>query len=173
MPIYKDPLQLPKRTTASTRIRDLYATETGGIAKIQFNTASGTVGQVATATTTGSADKDVMRFKTSTGNFETVAANVIGAVITRVASGTTDTLVAADVGKEVRLTNAATKVVTVPVTATLGVDFICAIYNYGAGAATITPASGVTLRNLSGTLAQYKTLTIRAVGTDEYQIEGA
>jgi hypothetical protein len=89
----------------------------------------------------------------------------------RTAAGTTDTLLVTDVGKELRYTNASAKVVTVPATSTLGTNFVCALYNSGAGNLTFTPAGGVTLRG-SGNLAQYATCSIRAVGTDVYQITG-
>lgn len=90
-------------------------------------------------------------------------------LVTRTASGTTDTVLAADVGKEVRCTNAAAKEVTIPGTAVLGEDFICAYCNLGAG--DLTFASSATIRN-DGTVEQYKTVTLRAIGADEYLLTG-
>ena len=85
-------------------------------------------------------------------------------------SGTTYSPVASDKGKEIRATNAAAKTITIDPTGTLGTDFICSIANLGAGALTISPGSGVTLRNNSGTVAQYKSAVVRAIGTDEYLV---
>lgn len=101
-----------------------------------------------------------------------VASKADKANVARTFTGTTETIVATDLNKELRASNASAKTVTIPATATLGINFVCAIYNYGAGALSFSPASGVTLRPSSGTLAQYKTVTIRAVGADEYQITG-
>lgn len=84
-------------------------------------------------------------------------------------SGTTYTLQASDDGGQVRATNAGAKVVTVPPTATLGTGFIGSVVNLGAGALTFDPGSGVTLRQ-SGSVAQYRSVTIVAIGTDEYLI---
>lgn len=85
-------------------------------------------------------------------------------------SGTTDTLAVADQGFEKRYTNASAKVVTVPATATLGANFICAIANLGAGDLTFTPDGGVTIRNNPASVGQYKNAVIRAIGTDEYLV---
>ena len=57
-------------------------------------------------------------------------------------SGTTYTVVASDSGKLVSITNASAMTITLTAAATVGVTFRCAIQNRGAGALTVTPASG-------------------------------
>lgn len=85
-----------------------------------------------------------------------------------VQSGTSYSLVIGDKGKDVRMSNAAAKTVTIDPTGTLGLDFLASVSNLGAGPLTIAPGSGVTLRNNVWKLAQYKHAIIRAIGTDEY-----
>ncbi|MGD9599942.1 MAG: hypothetical protein AB7P94_16890 [Steroidobacteraceae bacterium] len=60
-------------------------------------------------------------------------------------TGTSYTLQASDTGKVVELTNAAAITVTMP--NSLAVGFCCTIVQGGAGAVTLTPASGATRRN--------------------------
>lgn len=60
-------------------------------------------------------------------------------------TGTSYTLVAADTGKIVELTNAAAITLTMP--NDLPVGWCCTVVQGGAGAATFTPASGATRRN--------------------------
>lgn len=90
----------------------------------------------------------------------------------RTFSGTTDTLVLADLGKEIRASSASAKIVTIAPTATLGTNFICAVCNLGVGNLTFAPGTNVTLRNNTGGLAQHKTATVRAIGTNDYVITG-
>jgi hypothetical protein len=60
-------------------------------------------------------------------------------------TGTTYTLVAADNGKVVRLTNASAITVTMP--NNMPVGFNCMLVQYGAGQVTMVPASGAVLRS--------------------------
>lgn len=60
-------------------------------------------------------------------------------------TGTTYTLVAADSGKVVELTNAAAVTLTLP--NNLAVGFCCTLVQGGAGQVTTTPASGASRRN--------------------------
>lgn len=77
-----------------------------------------------------------------------------------------DPLVPSDAGKDIRFRDDAVEIV-VPSTETLGEDFICALTAL-TDPVTITPDSGVTIRGNGGTIAQYQTVTIRAIGEDEY-----
>lgn len=60
-------------------------------------------------------------------------------------TGTSYTLVAADTGKVVELTNAAAITLTLPADAAVG--FCCTVVQGGVGQVTLIPASGATLRN--------------------------
>lgn len=86
-------------------------------------------------------------------------------------SGTTYTVAVGDKGHEIRATNSSAKTVTIPATATLGMDFICTIMNMGAGALTLAPDAGVTLRKNIWKLGQYKRAIITAIGANEYLID--
>lgn len=86
-------------------------------------------------------------------------------------SGTTYTIAVGDKGHEIRATNASAKTITIPATATLGTDFICTVMNMGAGALTLSPDVGVTLRKNIWKLGQYKRAIVTAIGANEYLID--
>ncbi|MEM9107581.1 MAG: hypothetical protein AAGC96_18190 [Pseudomonadota bacterium] len=90
-------------------------------------------------------------------------------------TATSYTLVAADNGKTKQVNNASAVTITIPANATLAlsVGFTVNLYQYGAGAVTITAASGVTLNGVvagSGSIAErYRDLvTLCKVATDEW-----
>ena len=93
-------------------------------------------------------------------------------------AGTTYTLVSADKGKIKVFTSASAVTVTLP--NNLAEDFWCVVVQQGTGQVTFSPASGATLRHVSGhtrTQAQYAqaTLTVwgNAGGTAaEYYLKG-
>lgn len=78
--------------------------------------------------------------------------------------------VSRDDGNVIRFNNSGTKTVTINGTATLGLDFDCEVLNLGAGAVAFSAGSGVTIRNNTGNLAQWKRARIEAIGTDEFVI---
>lgn len=88
-------------------------------------------------------------------------------------SGTTYTLVAADVGKIVECTNASAITVTLP--SGLGASFWCIIKQYGAGQVTVS-ASGTTIHNRQSytkTAGQYAQLIITPDNTsNNYTTQG-
>lgn len=91
-------------------------------------------------------------------------------------------LVTADAEKYIRMTNAASKVVTVATNATQPMPFTAegetttiVVENAGAGIMTISPASGVTFRTKAGytlTVHQYGSIVLTKVGDDEWVIVG-
>jgi hypothetical protein len=97
--------------------------------------------------------------------YTTTAANV------NAQTGTSYTLVAADNGKTVTMSNAAASVLTVP--SGLPTGFSCAVVQLGAGQVTIT-ASGTTLRNRNGLKmgGQYAQAGLLFVSTDTYSVGG-
>lgn len=121
--------------------------------------AAGTFGRIRALTTDGNAYFD--------NGVAWVNISTILAVNPQ--SGTTYTLVLADKGAEVRTSNSSAKTVTISSTSTLGTDFLGSILNTGAGVLTLAPAGGVTLRR-NTKIVQYKSATIKAIGTDEYLI---
>lgn len=96
-------------------------------------------------------------------------------IVSRIDSTTTPALVATDLGKEIRTTNNSAVTMSVPSTSDLGTDFICAVCQLGNGQITFDPVFGVMIQNLNGhskTAGQYSTVSLRAIGTDEYILMG-
>lgn len=91
-------------------------------------------------------------------------------------TGTSYTLVSADVGRLVTLTNAAAITCTVPPSSGVAIDVGKAIdiAQMGAGQVTFAPGAGVTLRATPGLKmrAQYSGATVRKIATDEWLIVG-
>lgn len=169
--------------TISEQLVGLTATQTltNKTIALGSNTVSGTKAQFDTACSddnfvgSSALDTDTTLAANSDSKIATqkaVKAYVdAGGLTSNTQSGTTYSLVATDKGKEVRTTNAAAKTVTIDPTATLGTDFIGVVANLGAGALTLAPGSGVTLRKNIWKIGQYKRVIITAIGTDEYLID--
>lgn len=92
-------------------------------------------------------------------------------------TGTTYTLVLADGGKAVEVTNAAAIVVTVPTNATVAfpIGTVIEIAQLGAGQITITPASGVTIQSagsLTKTRVTLSAASLRKRATDTWLLVG-
>lgn len=91
-------------------------------------------------------------------------------------AGANYTAVLADAGQVVEMTNAGANTFTIPPNAS--VAFVVGTYinvaQLGAGATTITPGGGVTIRNRSGlkTAGQYAMATLYKRGTDEWVAGG-
>lgn len=87
-------------------------------------------------------------------------------------TGTSYTLVLADAGKQVTMSNASASVLTVPLnsSAAFAIGVRIQIINLGVGAVTITPTGGVTVSSMAATLAmaQYQVATLIKVGTDAW-----
>ena len=94
------------------------------------------------------------------------------------ASGTALTLTASYAGKLVKCTRSSgTCTITIPsnTTASLPVDTDIEIVRYGAGAVTISPASGVTLYskdNARSIASQYGAVSLKKMGTNEWWLVG-
>lgn len=92
-------------------------------------------------------------------------------------TGTTYTLVLADAGKAVELTNAAATTVTVPPNASVAfpIGTIIELDQLGAGQVTIVAGSGVTLRSagsLAKTRLQFSAVSLRKQATDIWLLVG-
>ena len=88
-------------------------------------------------------------------------------------TGTTYTLVAADNGCVVTLSNASAITVTVP--SGLGANFSCVLWQIGAGQVSIAPGSGVTLNSYSAQrklLGQYVSAFLYAKAADDFVMDG-
>jgi hypothetical protein len=85
-------------------------------------------------------------------------------------TGTSYTLVLADAGKQVTMTNASASTLTVPPNASIAFDIGVRIQviQLGAGAVTLTAGAGVTISSLatSLTMAQYQVATLIKIATD-------
>lgn len=97
-------------------------------------------------------------------------------IAVRTASGTTDTLVAADQSQAVELTNAAAVTVTIPTNATVAfaVNSVIEIRQIGAGQVTVVGAGGVALNPPVAikTRAQWSVMTLVKRGTDSWLAAG-
>lgn len=98
-------------------------------------------------------------------------------VVTRVVSGTSDTLVAADADKVIEYTNAATVTETVPPNSAVpfAIGTVIELFRYGAGDVNITAGAGVTIRSPGAMLklnSQYSSAVLRKRATDEWVLEG-
>ena len=86
------------------------------------------------------------------------------------------TLVLNDAGKTIEMNLAGANTLTVPPNSSVAftVGTYINVSQYGAGQCTITPGSGVTLRNANGlkTAAQYSMATLYKRGTDEWLVGG-
>ena len=109
------------------------------------------------------------------GGALTIAA---GPLVTRTASGTTDTFVLGDAQNAVEYTSASAVIATVPTNATVAYPLGTVIIGaqIGAGQVTFSPAGGVTLRVPPGlaakTSGQYTTIALRKRATDEWVLSG-
>ncbi len=97
----------------------------------------------------------------------------------RAYSTTTDTFVLADAGGAVHGSNASAITQTIPANASVAfpVGTTILVRQTGAGAITITPAGGVTLRNglaTAKTAGQYKgSIALHKIGADEWYLDGS
>lgn len=89
-------------------------------------------------------------------------------------TGTTYTLVLADAGKDIQVTNAAAITVTIPPNSSVAfaINTCICISQWGAGTITIAAGAGVTLVDAFGatTSAQYDGRVIQKVATDTWRI---
>lgn len=94
----------------------------------------------------------------------------------RVFTGTSDTLLATDVGKEVASNNAGANTVTVPPNSSvaIGVGAYINLAQYGAGQTTVAAGAGVTIRSRNGLklAGQYAGASLRKIATDEWMLYG-
>ncbi|MGE7136047.1 hypothetical protein ACQKIE_00240 [Luteibacter sp. NPDC031894] len=92
---------------------------------------------------------------------------------------TSDTFVLADAGGAVHGANASAITQTIPTNASVAfpVGTTILVRQTGAGAITVTPDSGVTLRNgqaTAKTAGQYKgSIALHKIGTDEWYLDGS
>jgi hypothetical protein len=123
------------------------------------------VADAAEDTFTGNAEFYALDLRWSTSKTLQAATAIsnTASMVTRTATGTTDTILATDNGKTLIYTNAAAVAVTLP--DGLPVDFQCTIMQYGAGAVTVTPNTDTV--NGAGTgvspAAQYDSLYLGKV----------
>lgn len=92
-------------------------------------------------------------------------------------TGTAYTLALSDAGGAVEMNNAASNQLTVPADGTVnfGVGTTILVRQMGAGATTLVPASGVTIRNPHGTLrikSQYGSVALHKRAANEWCVEG-
>lgn len=83
------------------------------------------------------------------------------------------TLALGDLGRVVPVDSASPVTITVPTDASVAfpVGSVVYIYNFGAGAVTLAGA-GVTFRNNTSTIAQYKEVSLRKRAADEWVVTG-
>jgi hypothetical protein len=84
------------------------------------------------------------------------------------------TLALSDAGMVVLMNPSATATVTVPLEASIPFDVgtVINVYNASSNDVTITGASGVTVRNAPGVLAQYQEISLRKRATNEWVVAG-
>lgn len=100
-----------------------------------------------------------------------------GFLATRAVTGTTDTLVYADMGGVVEFQNGSATTCTVPPnsSAPFPVDTIINLFQYGAGQVTVAAGAGVTVRSAGSRLkltGQYSAASLRKRATDEWWLFG-
>lgn len=110
-------------------------------------------------------------------NIETGIFNAHTKLDVNAQTGTTYTLVLADAGKVVEVSNAGAHTLTVPPNSSVAfpVGTIVEISRYGAGTVTIAAGAGVTIRSPGGFLAiasQYDSAGLRKRATDEWVAVG-
>jgi len=99
-------------------------------------------------------------------------------ITVRAMTSTSDTLVLADAGNAVHAANAAAITETIPTNSAvpypIGTSIL--VRQTGAGVVTVTPDTGVTLRNglaTSKTAGQYQgSISLHKIGTDEWYLDG-
>ena len=106
----------------------------------------------------------------------TATGNIIGHIATNAQTGTTYTLVAADDGKVVEVSNASSISLTVPLNSsvpfTIGTQIV--VLQTGAGQITLAGAGGVTVNGTPGLKlrAQWSSATLIKRGTDTWVVVG-
>lgn len=100
------------------------------------------------------------------------------AVTINAQTGTTYTLVLADAGKLITLTNASAITLTVPPNSSVAfaVGTVIALAQYGAGTVTVAAGAGVTINSDTSMLdlaGQYTTAALTKIATDEWLLTGA
>lgn len=97
-------------------------------------------------------------------------------VTANVQTGTTYTLVLADAGRVVEMSNASANTLTVPPNSAVAfpIGTLIEVYQVSTGQTTIAGGSGVTLRAPNGAklASQYATASLRKRGTDEWVVAG-
>jgi hypothetical protein len=103
-------------------------------------------------------------------------AGVVGTVNTQ--AGLAYTLVLADKGKVVEMSNASPNTLTIPANASVAFPLrtLITVIQYGAGQTTIAASGGVVLRSLGSALktsGQYAAVSLYKRGTDEWVVFGS
>ena len=148
-------------------------------AKIQddaVTTAKIAAGAVGTSEIASSVTLTTPNIGVATGTSLTCTGNVIGHIATNAQVGTTYTLVAADDGKVLEVSNASAITVTVPLNSsvafTVGTQIL--VLQTGAGQITLAGAAGVTVNATPGLKlrAQYSSATLIKRATDTWVAVG-
>lgn len=111
------------------------------------------------------------------GNLEDGVFNAHTKVDINSQTGTTYTLVLADAGKAVELSNASPVTLTVPPNSSVAfpTGTVVELARLGAGTVTVAAGAGVTIRSAGGLLGlrvQYSVASLRKRGTDEWVLGG-
>lgn len=124
---------------------------------------------------------DIGTWGTELNDFLLVAHNADGSLkdlaVAVSQSGTTYTLALTDAAKVVELSNAAAITVTIPPNTSVSfpIGTVILLGQYGAGAVSVAPGSGVTLNSRSNyrkIAAQYSHASLRKRGTDLWVLDG-
>lgn len=133
-------------------------------------------GAVGTSEIAASVTLTTPNIGAATGTSLTASGNVIGHIATNAQTGTTYTLVAADDGKVVEISNASPITLTVPTDAsvpfTVGTQIV--VLRTGAGQITVAGAGGVTVNATPGLKlrAQWSSATLIKRATDTWVLVG-
>lgn len=160
---------VPLNATAAFPVNTIVLVQQLGAGTVTVAGAGGVTVSGSTLTTNGIGSGLLLR-KTATDTWVVQPSASTAGVVTRTATGTTDTLILTDAGKVVRYTNAALVTSTVPPNATVAfaIGTIINIYAGGLSGVTIAAGAGVTIRNNSSPLALYEECSLRKDATDEW-----
>lgn len=152
------------------------AVTTAKIADANVTTAKIADANVTTAKLASSLTLTTPNIGAATGTSLTCSGNIIGHIATNAQTGTTYTLVAADDGKVVEVSNASPISLTVPLNSsvpfTIGTQIV--VLQTGAGQITLAGAGGVTVNGTPGLKlrAQWSSATLIKRGTDTWVVVG-